>query len=135
MRLQSVRDWVLRFNDRGPDGRIGRKAPGPSPKLTDEQRLALKGVVETGPITAAHGVVRWRLCDIAQWLNAEYGVSLDETTVGRELKAMGFRKLSARPRHHARNELAVAAFKETSPPRRRSRGQYAWRSSAGGEAR
>lgn len=30
-----------------------------------------------------------------------FGISLDETTVGRELKAMGFRKLSARPRHYA----------------------------------
>jgi transposase len=120
--LQSVRDWVLRFNDAGPDGLIDRKAPGPLPKLTDEQRLALKEIVEAGPIAAAHGVVRWRLCDLAQWLSDEYGVSLDETTVGRELKALGFRKLSARPRHYAQNELTVAAFKKTSPPQ--------WRRSA-----
>jgi hypothetical protein len=28
---------------------------------------------------------------------------------------MGFRKLSARPRHHAHNEHAAEAFKKTSP--------------------
>jgi len=67
-------------------------------------------------------VVRWRLIDLVQWLYEEFAVSLDETTVGRELKAMGFRKLSARPRHHAQNEFAVDAFKKTSPP--------SWRRSA-----
>jgi transposase len=40
--LQSVRDWVLRFNEVGPDGLIDRKAPGPASKLNDDQRHALK---------------------------------------------------------------------------------------------
>ena len=31
--LQIVRDWVLRFNSRGPEGLINRKASGPSSKL------------------------------------------------------------------------------------------------------
>ena len=26
--LQVIRDWVLRFNARGPDGLVDRKAPG-----------------------------------------------------------------------------------------------------------
>jgi transposase len=115
--LQSVRDWVLRFNAHGPTGLIDLKAPGPQPKLNDAQRLALKEMIEAGPIPAVHGVVRWRLVDLVQWLSEEFAVSLDETTVGRELKAMGFRKLSARPRHHAQNEFAVEAFKKTSPQR------------------
>jgi len=38
------------------------------------------------------------------------------TTVGRELRRLGFAKLSARPRHYAQNEFAVEAFKKTSPP-------------------
>ena len=41
-------------------------------------------IVESDPIPAIHGVVRWRLIDLAQWLYAEFAVSLDETTVGRE---------------------------------------------------
>jgi putative transposase len=117
--LQSIRDWVIRFNAHGPEGLIAIKAPGPEPKLDDEQRLALKEIVEAGPIPAVHGVVRWRLIDLAQWLYEEFAVSLDETTVGRKLKAMGYRKLSARPRHHAQNEFAVEDFKKTS--RRRSK--------------
>ena len=120
--LQSIRDWVVRFNSRGPEGLIDVKAPGPTPKLNAKQRRALKRMVETGPIPAIHGVVRWRLIDLVQWISDEFGVSLDETTVGRMLKAMGLRKLSARPRHYAQNEFAVEAFKKTS--------QWKWRRSA-----
>ena len=114
--LQIIRDWVLRFNARGPDGLIDGKAPGAPSKLNDKHRRALANIVECGPIPAIHGVVRWRRKDLAQWIWEEFGISLDETTVGRELKGLGFSKISARPRHYAQNELAVEAFKKTSPP-------------------
>ena len=116
-----------RFNAKGPEGLIDGKAPGPQTKLNDAQRLALKEIVEAGPIPAVHGVVRWRLIDLVQWLYEEFAISLDETTVGRELKAMGFRKLSARPRHHAQNEFAVEAFKKTSLPSWRRSGRSSLR--------
>jgi hypothetical protein len=54
-------------------------------------------------------VVRWRLADFAQWIREEFGISLSETTVGRELRALGYRKISARPRHFAQNELDLQA--------------------------
>ena len=120
--LQVVRDWVLRFNADGPTGLIDRKAPGQPAKLDDAQRQALARVVESGPIPAIHGVVRWRLNDLVQWIWEEFAVSLDETTVGRELKALGFRRISARPRHYAQNELAIDDFKKVSRP--------SWRRSA-----
>ena len=66
--LQIVRDWVLRFNAEGTDGLIDRKAPGKTPTLTPEQRMALAGAVEAGPEPWRDGVVRWRLIDLAQWL-------------------------------------------------------------------
>jgi transposase len=121
--LQTVRDWVLRFNGEGPDGLIDGKAPGHPTKLNDAQRRALKDLVEAGPIPSVHGVVRWRLCDLAQWLNEEYGVSLSEQTMSREMRAMGFRKLSARKRHYAQDERTLDAFKKTSAPRWRKSGR------------
>ena len=109
--LQIIRDWVLRFNARGPDGLIGGKAPGNPSKLNDDQRQALVGIVERGPIPAIHGVVRWRLIDLMQWIWEEFAISLSEATMSRELNALGYRKISARPRHHAQNEFAIEAFK------------------------
>jgi|TARA_B100000315_G_C14526199_1_gene563949 transposase len=120
--LQSVRDWVLRFNAKGPDGLIDGKAPGKPAKLNDSQRQALAAIVEAGPIPAIHGVVRWRLIDLRQWIWQEFAISLDESTVSRELKALDFVKISARPRHHAQNEFVLEDFKKTSPPKWRKSG-------------
>ena len=113
---QIVRDWVERFNADGPDGLLDGKAPGKRPLLNEAQRRALVETVERGPIPAIHGVVRWRLIDLVQWLHEEFAVSLDETTVGRELKKLGYVKLTARPRHHAQNEFAMEAFKKGALP-------------------
>ena len=125
--LQTVRDWVLRFNARGLDGLIDAKAPGNPSKLDASQRRALSGMVESGPMPSIHGVVRWRLKDLTQWIWEEFRVALDETTMGRELRKLGFRKLPARPRHHAQNELAIEAFKKACLPR--------WAKSAPGSRR
>ena len=114
--LQTVRDWVLRFNAAGPEGLVDGKALGQTPKLNKAQYEALARIVESGPIPAAHGVVRWRLIDLAQWVWDEFAISISKQTLSRELRRMGFRKLSARPRHHAQNEYAIDAFKKNSPP-------------------
>lgn len=114
--LQTVRDWVVRFNAKGPDGLTTGKAPGQPSRLNDEQRRALVAMVEAGPIPAVHGVVRWRLIDLAQWIHDEYQVSVTKQILSRELRGMNYRKLSARPRHHAQDAAAVTSFKKTSAP-------------------
>src|SRR5580704_9121039 len=113
--LQIIRDWVMRFNARGPDGLLDGKAPGQPPKLNDAQRQAIAKMIESGPIPAVHGVVRWRLIDLAQWIFEEFRITIAKQTLSRELRAMGYRKLSARPRHHAQAAGAIEDFKKTSP--------------------
>ena len=122
--LQVIRDWVLRFNAEGPSGLATRKAPGKRPKLDDHHRAALMKIVEEGPTLSRHGVVRWRLKDLAHWISEEFGLSLDETTVSRELHALGYRKLTARPRHQAQEKGTRETFKKTSPPRWRKSGNF-----------
>lgn len=112
--LQVVRDWVVRFNARGPDGLINGKAPGKQPLLSADQRAALAEAIERGPTPYLDGVVRWRLCDLGQWLWEEFRVSVSEQTLSREVRSLGYRKLSARPKHHAQNPDAIAAFKNRS---------------------
>jgi len=112
--LQTLRDWVLRFNAKGPDGLVDGKSTGRPSVLDDEQRRALVAMVEAGPNPAIHEVVRWRLIDLAQWVFDEYGLSVTKQILSRELRALGYRKLSARPRHHEYDEAAVEAFKKKS---------------------
>lgn len=113
--LQIVRDWVLRFNADGPDGLATRKAPGPDTILNDTHRRALADAIEAGPIPAVHGVVRWRIIDLVQWLWDEFKVSISKQPLGHELRTMGYRKLSARPRHRGQRPEDIAIFKKTSP--------------------
>ena len=122
--LQIVRDWVVKFNARGPEGLIDRKAPGQPARLNDTHRAALAEIIESGPMPAVHGVVRWRLIDLCQWIFEEFRLTIAKQTLSRELRAMGYRKLSARPRHHAQADGAIEDFKKTFPhawPRSRAR--------------
>ena len=112
---------MVRFNAEGPAGLLDHKAPGRASILNAEHRAALARAVEAGPKPYLDGVVRWRLIDLVQWLWDEFGISVSETTLGRELRALGFRKLSARPRACDQDPAAAEAFKKTSPP--------AWRKS------
>ena len=79
---RSVRDWVLRFNAAGPAGLVDGKAPGQTPIA---QRGPAPGACpdcrDCGPIPAVHGVVRWRLIDLAQWVWEEYRVSVSKQTL------------------------------------------------------
>jgi transposase len=112
--LQIIRDWVMRFNARGAAGLLDGKSPGQPSRLNDVQRQAIVRMIESGPIPAIHGVVRWRLIDLAQWIYEEFRITVAKQTLSRELRAMGYRKLSARPRHHAQAEGAIEDFKKTS---------------------
>ena len=66
--VQIVRDWVVMLNMRGPEGLIDRKGGGTPTILTDEHHRAPATAIEDGPIPVIHGVVRWRVIDLCQWL-------------------------------------------------------------------
>ena len=115
--LQIVRDWVMKFNAHGPEGLIDCKPPGQPSGLNGAHRAALAAILESGPIPAVHGVVRWRIVDLCQWIFEEFRVVVAKQTLSRELRAMGYRKLSARPRHHEQAEGAIENFKKSFPAR------------------
>ncbi len=117
MDRQTLRDWVHRFNERGPDGLKDAWSKGNPPRLSAEQQAELAHLVETGPDRAVHGVVRWRRVDLQHLIAERFGVTYHERTVGKILHQLGFSHLSARPRHPAQDERIVAEFKKTFPPR------------------
>jgi putative transposase len=102
---------------------IDGKAPGNARKLNASQRQALVNIVESGPMPAIHGVVRWRLKDLTLWIWEEFQISISETTLSRELRGLGYRKLSARPRHYAQDPEALEAFRKAFRPNWRRSGR------------
>ena len=116
MDRQTLRDWVIRFNEQGPDGLTNIPSPGVPPKLDAEHRAFLGRLVEEGPIPAIHGVVRWRACDLVALLHEEFGVSVSDDTIYRTLKDMGFAHVSARPKAYRQDAQAIEAFKKSFQP-------------------
>ena len=122
MDRQTLRDWVIRFNEQGSEGLINKASPGAPGKLTDEHKAFLARLIDEGPIPAIHGVVRWRACDLIMQLHEEFGLSVSDDTIYRALKELGFSHVSARPKAYKQDPDAMEAFKKTLP--------YAWRRSA-----
>src|SRR5258708_11695873 len=58
MDRQTLRDWVIRFNEEGPDSLVNKSSPGAPGKLTEEHKAFLVRLVEEGPIPAADSAVR-----------------------------------------------------------------------------
>jgi transposase len=116
MDRQTLRDWVIRYNEEGVEGLCDRPRSGRPAQLTTTQLAELAQLVEDGPDVDLHGVVRWRCVDLQAQIKERFGVEVSERHVGRLLKQLSFTHLSVRPRHPEADEAAQAAFKKTSPP-------------------
>jgi len=115
---QRLRDWVRRFNAAGPDGLIDRKPAGAARRLTPEQEAELAALIEAGPEFERDGVVRWRCVDLQKLILARWHVAYHERTIGKLLRRLGFRHISARPRHLGQDPARIEGFKKTLPSRR-----------------
>lgn len=115
MDRQTLRDWVHRYNAEGLAGLVNRRSPGRPTRLSSEQKVDLAALVEAGPDPERDGVVRWRRIDLKRRIETMFGVALHERTVGKQLAALGFRRLSVRPQHPKADVEAQEAFKKTSP--------------------
>lgn len=117
MDRQTLRDWVHRFNELGPDGLKDAWNGGPQPRLSPAQKAELAVIVETGPDPSVDGVVRWRRVDLQKLIKERFGVDYHERYVGTLLKELGFAHISARPRHPGQDGEIVEAYKKTSRAR------------------
>lgn len=116
MDRQTLRDWVHRYNELGLEGLFDRpRRNGPRPRLSAEQQARVADWVEQGPDLERDGVVRWRCVDLQVRIAQEFSVQLHERTVGRLLRRLSFRRLSARPQHPQSQPEAQAVFSAASP--------------------
>lgn len=115
MDRQTLRDWVIRYNEYGIDGLVDRPRSGRPPLLNAEQEAELETWVDQGPELAKDGVIRWRRFDLRERIRQRFGVKMHERNVGKILRRLNFRRISVRPQHPHSDEAAQEAFKKTSP--------------------
>ena len=118
MDRQTLRDWVIRFNESGPAGLVDRKSPGRKRRLDEAQMMELDAIVAAGPDPAVDGVVRWRIRDLQRLIEDRFDVRYKERAISNLLKDLGFSRISGRPQHPKQDERVLEAFKKTG--RRRS---------------
>lgn len=114
MDRQTLRDWVIRFNDEGPEGLIDRPRPGGISRLTNAQLAELRDIVETGPDREIHGVVRWRRFDLQKVIHERFGVTYSERGISALLARLSFSHITGRPQHPGQDPQVIEAFKKTS---------------------
>ncbi len=117
MDRQTLRDWVHRYNAEGLAGLANRRGARRPPRLAPAQVAELVSWLEAGPDPVVDGVVRWRRQDLRDRIAARFGVELHERTVGKYLVALGYRRLSVRPRHPKTDPEAQEGFKKASARR------------------
>jgi transposase len=115
MDRQTLRDWVHRYNAEGLAG-LSNLRGAPRPRRLDPGQVSELGAwLEAGPDPAVDGVVRWRRQDLRRRIADRLGVELHERTVGKYLAALGYRRLSVRPRHPKTDPEAQEAYKNVWP--------------------
>ena len=117
MDRQTLRDWVHRYNELGPEGLFALpRRNGPLPRLTAEQQAKVVEWVEQGPNLERDGVVRWRCVDLQRRIGQAFAVQLHERTVGKLLRKLSFRRVSVRPQHPQSKPEEQAVFSAALPP-------------------
>jgi len=84
MDRQTLRDWVIRYNEAGVDGLHDLPRSGRPPRLNAVHLAELARLVEEGPDIAVHGVVRWRCVDLQAEIKAA------SMSISRSARSAGF---------------------------------------------
>src|SRR5262249_38509238 len=116
MARDTLRGWVMRFDETGRDGIINIPSPGVTPQPNSRHKAFLARLVDEGPIPAIHwrGALAGVLSHHAGCMRSSELSVLDDT-IYRALKKLGFSHMSARPKAYKQNAEAMDAFEKTSP--------------------
>jgi transposase len=124
MDRQTLRDWVIRYNEHGVAGLCDRWRGGRPPLLTTEEQAELLAVVMAGPDPEKDGFSAFTREDLVAVAEKRFGKSMHPTSMGRLLRRLGLSRQKARPSHPLKDPAAAAAFKK-SPANAATNSAYA----------
>ena len=113
MDRQTLRDWVIRYNEHGLGGLADRWGDGRPPKLDAQERAELLGIVLAGPDPETSGLSAFTREDLVGICEERFGKRLHATSMGRLLRSLGLSRQKARPSHPEKDLAAQAAFKKS----------------------
>ena len=118
MDRQTLRDWVVRYNDEGLSGLHDRAKGHPPPRLTEGELATLSNVIFRGPDPEKDGISTWTLSELCRWIEMHFGKSLHPASLSRILRQNGFSRQKTRPTHPAKDPKAQERFQKKGSARR-----------------
>ena len=113
MDRQTLRDWVIRYNEHGVGGLCDQWSGGRPPKLLPEEKARLVEIVLAGPDPESSGISAFTRDDLVAICEERFGKRLAATSMGRILRGLGLSRQKARPSHPEKDLAAQAAFKKS----------------------
>lgn len=113
MDRQTLRDWVIRYNEHGVAGLADRWAGGRPPTLDERQQAELLKIVLKGPDPDKDGYCSFTRDDLVAIAKKRFGKSMHATSMGRLLRRIGLSRQKPRPSHPLKDPAAEAAFKKS----------------------
>jgi transposase len=113
MDRQTLRDWVIRYNEHGVAGLADNWNGGRPPMLTLEQQAELLAIVMAGPDPEKDGFCAFTRDDLVAVAKKKFGKAMHPTSMGKLLKRLGLSRQKARPSHPMKDPAAAAALKKS----------------------
>jgi transposase len=113
MDRQTLRDWVIRYNEHGVVGLCDNWQGGRPPILTLDEQAELLAVVMAGPDPEKDGFCAFTREDLVAVAKRRFGKSMHPTSMGRLLRRLDLSRQKARPSHPLKDPAAAAAFKKS----------------------
>jgi transposase len=113
MDRQTLRDWVIRYNEHGVAGLADNWKGGRPPLLTMDEQAELLAVVMAGPDPEKDGFCAFTRDDLVTVAKKRFGKAMHPTSMGKLLERLGLSRQKARPSHPLKDPAAAAAFKKS----------------------
>ena len=115
--LSSVKRWKRAWRTGGLAALTAKPHPGPTPKLSSEQKQELVTILQEGPMASGFKTDLWTCARVAKVVRKKFRVSYNPDHLGRILHELGYSP--QRPRQVAREQdsEAVERWREVDWPR------------------
>jgi transposase len=119
--LSSVKRWKRAWKNGGVKALAAKPHPGPSPKLSVEQKSELVALMKAGPLAAGYRTDLWTCRRVAEVVRKKFRVRYHADHVGRMLHDLGF--TPQKPQRIAREQdpVAVGKWRKIDWPRIKKR--------------
>lgn len=108
---RTIHSWLVRFNERGIEGKDSKKAPGKIPTLTVMQRQKLVKILERGPPYNPTGL--WSTKEVRDLITKKFKQTYVKQHVWRMLVSLGFSMQRPRKRHYKKpSDEEIRQFKK-----------------------